>query len=106
MIYGDGKQSRDFIHVNDVAEQILICVQRLKYSGSSLVDIGTGRATTFNYIAGYINRLLGKNLEPRYVQIPDGYSPGIVAQHPLKNKTLSIEEGIADLLGVPETVLA
>lgn len=98
IIYGDGTQTRDFIHVNDVAEHILICVQRLKYSGASVVDIGTGRSTSFNYIVRHINKVLGTDMQPRYIDAPDGYSSGIVCQHPLKNKTLSIEEGIDGVL--------
>jgi UDP-glucose 4-epimerase len=95
-VYGDGTQSRDFIHVDDAVDQILSLVDDPKWS-SRVVDIGTGVATSFNHIVGVINRTLGKTIEPIYTNLPADYSSGIVCANPLPSK-VSIESGIRKIL--------
>lgn len=55
-IWGDGTQVRDFIHVDDVVEACL----RLVDSETRLpVNLGTGRATSFNDLATLVTRAAG-----------------------------------------------
>lgn len=52
VIYGDGTQAKDFIHVSDVVE----CIMRLIESDATgIVNVGTGVATSFNDLAGMIS---------------------------------------------------
>lgn len=93
-IYGDGTQSRDFIHVDDVVEQLLF----LSTQPSGLYDIGTGTLTSFNIILFLINQMLGKNIQPEYIAYPEKYKiEGVVCKKPLLI-TKSIQDGIKTLL--------
>lgn len=55
IINGDGKTTRDYVHVTDVAEAFFLAGQR----GSGLINIGTARETSVNEV----HDLLAKNIE-------------------------------------------
>jgi UDP-glucose 4-epimerase len=74
-IYGDGKQSRDFIHVWDAVEAVILALrdERGVVAGESF-NVGVGKATSVNVIADTVSRIFyaeyGKkistvNLPPR-----------------------------------------
>lgn len=68
VIYGDGGQSRDFVHVSDV---VRACIAAAKSDLScEVVNVGTGKRTTFNQVVGLINELLGKSIKPIYRENP------------------------------------
>ncbi len=50
VIFGDGEQTRDFIHIKDVVGVMTDAVK--KKWDNHVVDIGTGEAYSTNYIAG------------------------------------------------------
>ena len=52
VIYGDGKQSRDFIYISDLSK---IIIMLLKSGQEQLYNIGTGVATSYEEIANIIN---------------------------------------------------
>ncbi len=96
-VYGDGTQTRDFIYVDDAADQILSLVHDQWRHG--VFDIGTGISTSFNSIVEMINRALGTDIQPQYVQRPSSYSAGIHCANPLPSK-VSVETGIQRILGL------
>jgi len=51
-IVGDGKQRRDFTHINDVVEANLLAAEKIKVTGP--VNIGTGRNYSINDLATMI----------------------------------------------------
>jgi nucleoside-diphosphate-sugar epimerase len=51
-IVGDGKQRRDFTHINDVVEANLIAAEKINITGP--INIGTGRNFTINELADMI----------------------------------------------------
>jgi UDP-glucose 4-epimerase len=71
IVYGDGKQSRDFVHVDDV-------VDALKHAAFSehmlldcnIINIGTGISTSFNQIIKLLNVSMGKQIQPEYFSNP------------------------------------
>lgn len=95
-VYGDGKQSRDFIYIDDVVDQILSLVENPRWT-SSVVDIGTGVLTSFNEIVAAINAELGTSIQPQYVQRPFHYAEGIQCPNPLHSK-VPIQAGIRRIL--------
>lgn len=95
-VFGDGTQSRDFIHVDDAVDQILDCVEERK---TGTVEIGTGVSTSFNDIIGIINAELGMAIVPRYVARPQGYNDGVVCASPLPHR-ISVQQGIRRILSL------
>ena len=53
VIYGDGKQARDFIYVDDLSRLVL---KLLEVGSEPLYNVGTGTATTYEEIANVINK--------------------------------------------------
>jgi UDP-glucose 4-epimerase len=102
-VYGDGKQSRDFIHIEDAVHQILYLAEARR---QGVFDIGTGVRTTFNDIVRMINEELGTSLQPEYKRKPADYPDGVVCPRPLHTQ-VSVEAGIRKLLsGLREAVPA
>jgi len=66
VIYGDGKQTRDFVSVNDVVSAILLAIKLgdNKISRYDVFNIATGKAFSINELAQLIIRLSGYDLEP------------------------------------------
>lgn len=96
-VYGDGEQSRDFIYIDDVVDQILMLLEEPNFK-TRVVDIATGTLTSFNEIVRLINHALGKSLEPRYVNRPSGYSQeGAASASPLPSK-VPVHYGIHQIL--------
>ena len=57
VIYGDGKQTRDFVHVKDVLKALKIVLKRGK-SGEAY-NVGTGKETSILELAKLVNELTG-----------------------------------------------
>lgn len=72
VLWGDGEQTRDFTHVEDVVNAIeTIADHRL----SGVYNIGTGTNYSFNEMVAMINDELGTDVEPRYEPVPlDNYN--------------------------------
>ena len=60
VIYGDGTQTRDFIHVADVAQFVEVVLDRGAF------NVGTGRAVSIRELAVIVMRLAGLGGEPLY----------------------------------------
>lgn len=105
MIFEDGEQSRDFVHVSDIVRANLMA---LESDGGDYrtMNIGTGRATSVKEIAQLIAKGLGKDIEPQIVgRYREGDIRHCVADVSLAKKLLNYEpsiglqEGLAELLG-------
>ena len=71
VVCGDGKQSRDFIHVADLLEAIKSACIAPKAEGE-LFNIGTGSRITINGLVNLINSILGKEIQPKYEEARPG----------------------------------
>lgn len=67
VIYGDGKQKRDFVFATDVAEALM---KASTVTGFDVFNVGSGRNCDLNELVSRLNRLLGKNIEPEYIEMP------------------------------------
>jgi UDP-glucose 4-epimerase len=64
-IFGDGQQTRDFIYVTDVIENMLAAMANL-HSGAAIFNVCTGRATSILELAHAIVRICGSDSEIRH----------------------------------------
>jgi dTDP-L-rhamnose 4-epimerase len=103
VIFEDGEQSRDFIHVSDIVEGILLALESDAAVGRAL-NLGTGRVTTIREIAAVLGRGLGVDLEP---ELTTQYRSGDI-RHCFADTTaaaevlgfraaVSLEDGMRDL---------
>jgi UDP-glucose 4-epimerase len=67
IIFGDGSQTRDFIFVKDVVQALQLAMKS-DYHG--ILNVGTGKAHSFNEVIKILNQKLGHNNVPRYVKNP------------------------------------
>ena len=66
-LFGDGEQKRDWAYVEDILQGILLAIDK-KISG--IFNLGSGQATSFNDLVRIINRNLGTNIQPEYIDNP------------------------------------
>jgi UDP-glucose 4-epimerase len=65
VIYGDGKQSRDFIYVTDVVTANLLAARSAAASGE-IINIGTASSVQINQLWDMVCALVGSTIKPRY----------------------------------------
>lgn len=63
VIFGDGEQKRDFVHVRDVARATKLALQA---PPGEVFNVGTGRATSVNQIARMLIERLAPHVQPEY----------------------------------------
>ncbi|GAA0284053.1 NAD-dependent epimerase/dehydratase family protein [Halobacterium noricense] len=67
VLWGDGTQTRDFTHVDDIVRGL---VTTAEHDVAGVYNLGTGEAYSFNEMVELINDALGTNVEPEYEPIP------------------------------------
>ena len=68
VVFGDGNQTRDFTFVGDLVEALLLALE--KGTGSEVYNIGTGKEHSFNEMIALLNKRLGTDAQPTYVDNP------------------------------------
>jgi UDP-glucose 4-epimerase len=66
VIYGDGRQSRDFTYVANVVHANLLALRAPGPLGGAALNVGTGRRVTLLELVAQLNAALGTDLEPRF----------------------------------------
>jgi len=66
-LYGDGEQTRDFTHVEDIVSGLVAAAE---HRLNGVYNLGTGEAYDFNTVVEMINDELGTDVEPEYVENP------------------------------------
>ena len=67
VLYGDGNQTRDFTHVDDIVRGLELAAE---HELDGIYNLGTGDAYDFNEVVNMINAELGTDVEPEYVENP------------------------------------
>jgi UDP-glucose 4-epimerase len=103
IIFGDGEQTRDFIHVGDVVSAVMRVLTNEKAWG--VFNIGSGKPVTINQLAKLILKLMNReDLEPVYAPPRPGDIRHSVADIAKARKVLgfepriSLEEGVKRLV--------
>jgi UDP-glucose 4-epimerase len=85
-IYGDGKQSLDYVYVDDVVEALLMLAGR-EHDGL-ICNIGTGRPVSVGELTEIMRKISGQDVEP--IMCPSDWTAGSirVADTRLARRTL------------------
>jgi dTDP-L-rhamnose 4-epimerase len=104
-LYEDGQESRDFIHVSDVARAVVLGVTGDGADGSTL-NVGSGQATTVERIALLLKERLGSKTRPvisgqyRLGDIRHGYADTTAIYKQLGFvPEISLEQGLDRFVG-------
>lgn len=100
-LYEDGQESRDFVHVSDVARAVALAVACNGADGSTL-NVGYGKPTTVECIARLLGERFGSAIEPivsgqyRLGDIRHGYADITAIRRMLGfAPEISLEQGLA-----------
>ncbi len=63
VLYGDGEQSRDFIHVDDVVEANLRAVAATRGVGGRAVNVGSGQSASLKQVLQTLGQIVGHGIE-------------------------------------------
>ncbi|MDQ2071840.1 NAD-dependent epimerase/dehydratase family protein [Haloarcula sp. NS06] len=66
-LYGDGEQTRDFTHVDDIVRGLVLAAE---HELNDVYNLGTGEAYDFNTVVEMLNDELETDIEPEYVENP------------------------------------
>jgi nucleoside-diphosphate-sugar epimerase len=101
IIYGDGKQTRDFIHVRDVANATLLAIER-SVTGE-ILNIGSGKATSVKTLCDFFMKVSHKtHLKPIYESPRIGEIRHSLADIKKTKKFLGFEPSVVVERGVRE----
>jgi dTDP-L-rhamnose 4-epimerase len=105
MIFEDGLQSRDFVHVKDIVQGLVLAMER-DQANYEAVNIGTGRQLTILDMANALIRELRVNVQPQIVsQFREGDIRHCFADISKARRLLgyepkiTFENGVGDLVG-------
>ena len=89
LIFGDGEQRRDFVHVDDIVAANLLALER--DAADRVFNVGTGRATTVNEIARELAELLAPGTKPSYAPAQPGEMRNAIADLSAIHEVLGFE---------------
>ena len=105
VIWGNGEQSRDFTYVKDIVEANMRAAERKQELDGKYLNIGTGKDVTFNQVVEKLNKLLGTEIEPEYVENPlERYVETTKADCAQAKELMSYESDYTFEEGLKETV--
>jgi dTDP-L-rhamnose 4-epimerase len=104
LVFEDGRQSRDFTHVHDIARANVLALTSDRVNGQAL-NVGTGRPTTVLGLAEALVRLLDRDVEPRVMhQFRAGDTRHCIADTTRMREltgfvsAVTLDEGLTDLI--------
>jgi len=95
-ITGDGEQTRDFVHVKDVARANLLAMKSDNVGKGEVINIGGGARYSINYIANLIGgqiEYVAPRIEPHDTEADISKARELLSWEP----SVSLEEGIKEL---------
>jgi ADP-L-glycero-D-manno-heptose 6-epimerase len=101
-IFKHGEQKRDFVYVKDTVEAT---IRALDAQTSGIYNIGSGQARSFNELVDVLNKHLGTNFQPQYIDNPHEHYQNFT-QADLTNARsalgyeprFGLEEGVGDYM--------
>ena len=71
VVFGDGRQIRDFIYIGDVVRMHNLCLSNDRANGQTY-NVGTGIGTSIKTLADEVIKASGKTLEVLFEETPEG----------------------------------
>ena len=103
-VFGDGRQTRDFIYVRDVVAHLVAAMGELK-AGARIFNVCTGTETSLLELIATIGKILGRQPIMRYgaarngdIRVSVGDPSAAMAAYGLSGQA-SLVEGLSHLLG-------
>jgi UDP-glucose 4-epimerase len=93
VVYGDGRQSRDFVFVSNVVQANLLAADAADAAGRT-INVGSGRSIDLLMLIEMLNRLLGTNVKPEHAAPRPGDVRESLADITLARKLLAYEPEI------------
>jgi dTDP-L-rhamnose 4-epimerase len=104
MIFEDGEQTRDFVHISDIVQANLLALES-DAANFGTFNIGTGRAISIREITRMLSTHLGKNIEPEIVgKYREGDIRHCVADISRARAQLGYEPRVSLDQGIPELI--
>lgn len=103
IIFGDGMQTRDFMHVSDTVRG-LVALARCDAAVGRTVNFGTGREVSMRTVCELISAAVGEGMQPRYLPARPGDVGRLCVDSTLFQQLLgfapstALEDGITDLV--------
>jgi len=102
VIFGDGSQTRDFTYVKDLTRALQMAMKS-DYHG--IINVGTGKAYTFNQTIEILNKNMGLTMKAQHVENPiKNYVQHTLSDTAKAEKVLgfkaryNLEDGVKELL--------
>jgi nucleoside-diphosphate-sugar epimerase len=95
-ITGDGKQTRDFTNVHDVARANILAMSSKKVGKGEVMNIGAGNGISINHLAKLLGgkvKYIKARLEPKYTEADNSKARKLIGWKP----EVSFEKGIKEL---------
>jgi UDP-glucose 4-epimerase len=73
VVFGDGLQIRDFVHVRDVVAMNMLCLQN-DAADNQIFNVSTAQPTDINTLARLVRKAAGKDIEVIHEDIEEGKS--------------------------------
>jgi len=103
-IFGDGTQTRDFVHVSDVIEAFYCAIRNIEAKRGENYNIGSGKATSINELASLLLSSKGKDLQLIHKPVLEGEIKDSKADISLAENDIgyspqmSLSDGLASLI--------
>jgi len=103
-IFGDGVQSRDFVHVSDVIQAFYCAIRNIETKRGEVYNIGSGTATSINELASLLISSKGKDLQVIHKpalegEIKDSKADISLAENDIGySPHVSLSDGLANLV--------
>ncbi len=104
IVYGDGKQTRDFISIHDVVKSIERSILKIEGNRGNVYNIGTGKSITINQLIKSFETILDKKIKIEHKEkikgdIDNSYADINLAKKELNfNPKIDLNEGLKEIL--------
>ena len=103
-IFGDGTQTRDFVHISDVIQTFYCAIRNIEAKRGNIYNIGSGKATSINELAALLLSCKGKDLQLIHKpalegEIKDSKADISLAENDIGySPQMSLSDGLASLV--------